>query len=141
MSRHFECKPSRYLAVMLGAAHAACLAVLPLLALPLWAGSLLAVLLSFSLFYHLWRDAWLRAPDSCSALVLKENDAVLVLRDGRLQHGRVVHGMVTPLLTVLSFLPRGSRVARGLVVLPDGMSPEAYRQLRVWLRWGVQGAQ
>lgn len=141
MSQRFELQPSRYLAVMLGVAHAACLAMLPLLALPLWAGLLLAVLLLSSLCYHVWRDAWLHAPDSCLALVMKESDVVLLLRDGRRQHGRVVHGMVTPLLTVLSILPQDARMPRSLVVLPDGMSAEAYRQLRVWLRWGVQGAQ
>ena len=139
---HFEFKPSRYLAVMLGAAHAAFLIVLPLLALPFWAKSLLLLSLMFSLGYYLRRDAWLLAADSCVGLLLHESEAVLILRDGRQLHGTLAaDSLVTPLLTVLNVSLPERFAARSVVVLPDSMAAEAFRQLRVWLKWGAQGAQ
>ena len=141
MSRHFEFNPSHYLAALLLLVHGACLVVLPLLALPRWSVAALMAIVAGSLAYHLWRDAWLRAPDSCIALLLERNDAVLTLRDGNQLRGRVEQGLVTPMLTVLNVLPDGARATRSLVILPDSLSAEAFRQLRVLLRWGRQAGR
>jgi toxin CptA len=44
--------------------------------------------------------------------------------------------LVTPYLTVLNVLPQGARFSRSVVILPDSLDAESFRQLRVWLKWG-----
>jgi len=44
--------------------------------------------------------------------------------------------LVTPFITVLNVLPQGARLARSVVILPDSLDAESFRQLRVWLKWG-----
>jgi len=136
VQQHFEIHPSRYLTILLVAAHGAVLAAL-LPSLPLWAGQALAVLLLCSLLYYLLRDAWLLLPVSCIGLTREGEGAVLLRRDGaRLSCGILHDSLVTPSLAVLNVLPRDSRFARSLVILPDSMGAESFRQLRVWLKWG-----
>jgi toxin CptA len=141
MSQHFKFSPSFHLAVMLCMAHGAFLMVLPLLALPFWSRLMLAAVALFSLAYYLRRDAWLRAPYSCVELALEGSDAVLKLRNGVQLRGGIAHGsLVTPYLTMLNVsLPEWHRT-RSVIILPDSMAKDSFRQLRVWLRWGGQGA-
>lgn len=121
---------------MLAAAHGGVLAML-LFTLPPWAGLALAALLLTGLFYYLLRDAWLRLPASCIGLVLEGDGAVLLMRDGvRLTCEILRDSLVTPYLTVLNVLPQGARFARSVVVLPDSLDAEQFRQLRVRLKWG-----
>ncbi|MBI2311386.1 MAG: hypothetical protein HYU77_02655 [Betaproteobacteria bacterium] len=42
----------------------------------------------------------------------------------------------SPHLAVIRFRPAGRRLARSIVILPDAVDPEAFRRLRIWLRWG-----
>lgn len=136
MQQYFEFHPSRYLTAMLVAAHCAVLAVLAAI-LPLWAALAAGALLLFSLSYYLGRDAWLRLPSSCAGLVLDGDGVILHRRDGVKLPGKILHdSLVTPALTVLNVLPHGARFARGVVILPDSLEAESFRQLRVWLRWG-----
>ena len=139
MNRHFKLKPSLYLAVMLLVAHGTFLFVLPMLDLPLWSRLMLAAVVLFSLAYHLWRDAWLKMPDSCMGLVLEGQEVVVMLRSHVLLRGSIARGsLITPCLTVLNVaLPERGGMHR-VIVLQDSLDPEAFRQLRVWLKWGVQ---
>ena len=139
MRQHFKFHPSLYLALMLCCVHGAVLATLPLLALPAWSRLLLAGLVLLSLVYRLWRDACLRAPDSCRELLLQEGGAVLTLRNGKLLRGAVAQdSLVTPYLTVLIITLPSRHVRRGVTVLPDSLDGEAFRQLRLWLKWKRQ---
>jgi len=141
LQQHFEFHPSRYLTIMLVAAHGAVLALLPLAPPPLWSKLALAVLLLSSLLYYLRRDAWLQLPASCIGLVLEGNGAILLRRDGVRLPCEILHdSLVMPYLTVLNVLPQGARFARSVVVLPDSLEAESFRQLRVWLKWGTQAA-
>jgi toxin CptA len=142
LPRQFEFHPSYRLAGLLIVAHAAAVAILPVLALPAWAVSMLMTLLLFSLLYFLRRDAWLRLPSSCIGLAQQDAGSILLIRrDGARVPCQILHdSLVTPSLTVLNVLPKGSRVARGLVILPDSMEAEPFRRLRVWLRRGDQAA-
>ncbi len=109
----------------------------PLLLLPLWAGLALAFLLFLNLHHCLLRDAWLRLPHSCAGLVLEEDGAVFIQRDGAQLPCCILSGsLVTPWLTILNVLPQNARLARNLVILPDSLDAESFRQLRVQLRWG-----
>lgn len=53
--------------------------------------------------------------------------------------GRIVAGsFVAPWLTIVRWRPRGARFARTLPVLPDAVDAEAFRALRVVLRWAPE---
>jgi len=136
MRQQIDINPSFYLAILLMAAHCAAAAALWFV-LPPWALLTLACVLGFSLLYYLLRDAWLRLPGSCIALVVDEGLVVLLRGNGSRTECRVMSGsLVTPALTVLTVLPQGARLARSIVLLPDSVDPESFRRLRVWLRWG-----
>ena len=139
--QHFEFHPSRYLTLLLLVAHSAVLAVLPLIALPLWAKSILVILLLYSLLHYLRRDAWLRLSDSYVGLALEGDGFILRRRDGVSMPCAILSdSLVTPYLTVLNVLPQGAHFARSVLILPDSLDAEAFRQLRVWLKWGDQPA-
>jgi len=139
MRRQFKLQLSRYLAAMLIAAHGVTFAALFPLALPIWAKAALASLMLLSLAYHLWRDAWLSAPSASVALMLEGDRVVLATRGGEQLAGRMLRdSLATPFLTVLNVLPQGARLARSVVILPDSLDAESFRQLRVWLKWGAK---
>lgn len=142
MNRQLELTPSRYLAAMLLMAHGLFLAALPQLALPIWSKLALAGLVLCSMFYYLRRDAWLRAPDSCVGMRLQGDEVELLLRDGRRVPGRLLHDtLVTPWLTVLNLKLAGQHAVRSTVILPDSLAADAFRELRVWLKWGAQAVR
>ena len=137
MRRQFTLQPSRYLAAMLITAHGATLVVLFSLALPIWAKAALASLMLFSLMHHLRRNAWLSAPSASVALMLVGDRVVLITRGGEQFAGQLLHdSVVTPLVTVLNVLLQGTHIVRSVVILPDSLDAESFRQLRVWLKWG-----
>ncbi len=137
MQRQFKLQPSRYLAAVLVVVHGSALAVLFPLTLPVWARTALAIVILFSLAYHLRRDALLSSRIAVMALLLEEEQAVLTLRGGDQLAGQVLRTtLVTPFLTVLNVRPQGARLARSVVILPDSLNAESFRQLRVRLKWG-----
>ena len=137
MQQQFKLQPSRYLAAVLIAAHGSAIAVLVPLALPVWAKAALAIVILFSLAYHLRRDALLSSKSAVMALMLEDDWAVLTLRGGDQLAGQMLRdSLVTPYITVLNVLPQGARLARSVVILPDSLDAESFRQLRVWLKWG-----
>ncbi len=130
-----DLSPSRYLTLILMGAHGAAIIVL-LLVLPWWASAATALMLLLGLRHYLMRDAWLRLPHSCTGLVMEEEGAAILLRSGIQQPCRILPGsLVTPLLTLLNVLPQDARFARSVVILPDSLDAESFRQLRVWLKW------
>lgn len=137
MQRQFNLQPSIYFTIALVVSHGAALAVLVPLALPLWAKILLVLLVSVSLLYHVWHDAWLLALSSNKTLLLDGDMILLVARNGDQVTARVLaDSLVTPFITILNVLPQGSYLARSVIILPDSLDAEAFRQLRVWLKWG-----
>jgi toxin CptA len=44
---------------------------------------------------------------------------------------------VAPWLTVLNLKQLQSGLIRHVLIVPDNVDPEAFRHLRVWLRWGL----
>ena len=136
MQRQFKLQPSRYLAALLIAAHGITLAALFPLALPIWAKVALVSLILFSLMHHLRRDAWLSASSASMALALEGDRMALTTRGGEQLTGQVLRdSLVTPFLTVLNIMPQGARLAHSVIILPDSLDAESFRQLRVWLIW------
>lgn len=141
MRQHIELSPSRYLALTLIAAHGMAMAV-SLLLLPLWAGMAAALLLLVSLRQCLLCHVWLSLPHSCAGLVLEEEGAVFIRRDGAHLPCRILPGsLVSPWLTVLNAQPQNARGVLSIVILPDSLDAESFRQLRVRLRWGNYSSQ
>lgn len=137
MQRQFNLQPSIYFTIALVASHGAVLAVLVPLALPLWAKILLVLFVLVSLLYHVWHDAWLLALSSNKTLLLDGDMILLVARNGDRVTARILaDSLVTPFITILNVLPQGSYLARSVIILPDSLDAEVFRQLRVWLSWG-----
>ena len=128
---------SRRLGGLLLTAHAVGWGVLPALDLPVWIRGTLAVALAGSLLYALLRDGWRRLPGSVTELRLwADGSCAVKLRQGSWQSCRIRgESFVAPWLTVLSLAQEGRLLRRYVVILPDALDPEAFRRLRVWLRW------
>lgn len=75
-----------------------------------------------------------------------KNQLKLIRRDGEYLKANVLpDSVVTPYLTVMHFSYEDATFlarlfGQHLVVLPDALDAEPYRQLRVWLRWGQHSA-
>lgn len=117
--------------------------ILILLALA-WQIKLLLVIFIFLLaIYSVCMRGLLLLPWSWVVLnVNVKNELQLTCRDGARFAGTVcADSVVTPYLTVLYFKLHHAGFIRRLltsriVILPDMVDAENYRQLRVWLRWG-----
>ncbi|MEK7736261.1 MAG: protein YgfX [Pseudomonadota bacterium] len=125
-------QPSRQLALLLLLAHAAALIVVIAIVLPIWVKPTLLLAIGISA----WRN--LRSLHDLRRI------ARLTLRsDGRLEYYRSneesgearihPHTTVTAWLCVV-LLRHGKRI-EVLVVMPDALNDEDFRQLRLWLRW------
>ena len=137
MQRQFNFQPSLYLATALIAMHGAALAALLSLAWPFWTQVALGFLLLANMLHHLWRNAWLFAPSSAVTLLLDGDRIVLTSRSGEQVAGKMLpDSLITPLLTVLNVLPQDAYLARSVIILPDSLDAESFRQLRVCLKWG-----
>jgi len=130
-------RPSRQLAAALTLLHLGALACLVPLALALWLKALAVLALLASLVFMLRRSALLAASDSIVALMPKDDGMIrYVLGDGE-----EIEAEVLPDTTVYRFAAvvllraPGARRVRSVLVLPDSMDAEAFRHLRVWLRW------
>ena len=130
-------RPSRQLAAALTLLHLGALACLVPLALALWLKAPAVLALLASLVFMLRRSALLAASDSIVALMPKDDGMIrYVLGDGE-----EIEAEVLPDTTVYRFAAvvllraPGARRVRSVLVLPDSMDAEAFRHLRVWLRW------
>lgn len=133
-----ELRPSRRLAHWMLLIHGT--AAFAWLALPLSAllKAVGAALITASLMAVMHRHVTGRHRHFIQALALVDRSHVQV-RDG--ENGWMLADVlgsstVTPQLTVLNLQLAKTAQRRHLVLLPDSLAPEAYRQLRVWLRWG-----
>jgi toxin CptA len=56
--------------------------------------------------------------------------------DGSVRSGRLVDGcFVAPWLTIVRWRPEGARLCRTVAIAPDAVDADAFRRLRVLLRW------
>jgi toxin CptA len=138
----FAPAPSLRLGIILGAVHLAAAMLLWNAPLPAWARIGGTALLATSLGYHWLRDVWLRLPGSVVGMdLLRDRETglrvELTRRDGGRLAGRVLgSSLALPWLVVISLRPDGFRRARHVTLLPDTLSGEEFRVLRVALRWG-----
>ncbi|HWT28123.1 MAG TPA: protein YgfX [Methylophilaceae bacterium] len=83
---------------------------------------------------------WQRTPQACKALCLDSKGAwQLEYADGSVHAVTILPtSFVAPYLTILHCRLAGRWSSQSVVILPDAVDAEAYRRLRVWLRWGYQ---
>ena len=128
-------RPSWTLAAAIALAHLAALAA-AVAALPGAAAAVVAAGVALSAIEHL-RAALHRAPHAVAGLELTADGRVAVAGpSGDWLTARLRSAAVpVPWLAVVTLRDAlGQR--RAAVVLPDALDREAFRRLRVWLRWG-----
>lgn len=86
--------------------------------------------------HYLLRDVLLILADSVVVLSFRGDQASLISNAGSDYTGKIIsQTIVTPFLTILIMLPDNHRLSRSVVIFSDGMDTEAYRELRVRLRF------
>lgn len=132
-------KSSRRLAAGLTLGHLAAVGCVAIVPIPLWLKLLLGVMLAASLMQSLMREAWRIRPSSIVELQCEREGGVLfITRGGKASEARVLgSSFVASYLTIVLLKPAASRRVRAVVILPDALEPELFRQLRVWLKWRV----
>lgn len=108
-----------------------------------WQWKMLAItmILGTAVYTVSWK-AWLRLPWSYVGLrINSKNELQLSCRNGQLVAVQVADSsVVTPYLTVIRIKKSPTFLhSKAIILLPDHIAnQDAYRELRVWLRWGVK---
>lgn len=125
-------RPSRKLALLLVAAHFGALLTVAVIELPDWIKPALLLLIAISLWHG---RHCLGGSRRIVSLTLRDKGVAEYIRANNEsgEAGISLQSTVTPLLTVV--LLRQQRRLEALVLLPDSLSPDDYRRLRLWLRW------
>ena len=133
-------KPSRDITAVLLAVHTSAAVVVCPLQMPGTAKVVLVALIAVSLARSLWRHALLKARGAIVAMALKDCENVSVqTSDGAWREARILGtSYVSPLLTTLNVKAEGLTLVRHVLIVPDNIDGEDFRQLRVVLRWGYQ---
>lgn len=132
---HLKLGPSRRLAAAVAAMHIFAGVMLGLAAPVLW---LAAPLLAGSLAHVLHREVLRRSPASIVAFTLHADcRCEFHTRSGAVREAQLLgSSFVAPWLTVLNLKTADSPLARHVVIVPDAVDSEIFRQLRVRLKWG-----
>lgn len=96
----------------------------------------------FATAYYCWRYALLALPNAIVAIQIdSKNQLELVRKDGkRLSVQVLANTVVSSRLTVLNCQVNEATfwqklLVKHVIILPDAVDAEHFRQLRVWLRW------
>jgi hypothetical protein len=136
-----EFAPSRSAGIAIGLLGAATMGVILTLPLAAWM-QVLSILLVAGWTWSAWRTSALRrGRAACVSLRLAPNRLVAVtLADGRILAGHVrSSSYVSARLTTLVWRADGERRSRHILILPDMVSADAFRRLRVMLRYARNG--
>jgi toxin CptA len=129
--------PSRIYSALLLFVYSLTLLIIFILPIAGFITAAFSVLLLWALLYYLRRDAWLLLSSSPAAIRLLGKDITLLTRDGREWHGQILgDSLVTPVLTILNIWLPGTKSRRSVVIFPDSLEMERFRELRVKLKWG-----
>lgn len=134
-------KPSRRLALLLCLAHGAAAAAALLTDVSIWVKISLVLVIGASCASCLYGPALLRSGKAIVSFEIKDGRAVSfqTLR-GEWHQGMLLDSsFVSPWLAILNIKMEASRFARHVVIMPDGIDADDFRQLRVWLRWRRTG--
>lgn len=134
--------PSTTLLYGIGAVHAVAAFLLLATDIPGSVKTAGMLVLGASLAFYLWRIVLLRSPQSIVAIEIGDGDKQKIAfqtRNGRWHACRLLGtSFVSPGLTILNLNPEDARLMRSVVIVPDNVQSEDFRQLRIWLRWKAQ---
>lgn len=142
---HYNVKPIRLTlrrSLLLAASFAAAsvAAVTIVLCMPVHPGIKIAacLLIAAAAIRTLLQHAWLALPGSYQGLEVDSRGELRLWRkDGTQQAAAVLPDSVAhPYLTILNIRAAGCRWRGSVLITPDRVDAEPFRQLRVWLRWG-----
>lgn len=104
---------------------------------PWWQSFAALPLLAGSLVFYVRREGLRLAPASVVSFTLYPDcRCEFQTRDGTVHAAELLgSSFVAPYLTVLNLRPVGSILARHAVIVPDNVDAEAFRKLRVLLKW------
>lgn len=133
-------QPSYLLAAVLAAAGAGACLIVACMPLAISLRFLVCVPIIFATLYCIAQEALLSLPWSYAGLELNhKGELQLISQDGTRSAATVLpSSFMAAYLTILNLKLEHSRWRRNLIVTPDRVDSGAYRQLRVWLRWGRQ---
>lgn len=136
MLKLFVIKPSRTFASLLLVVHLLVMISVYLIPVVIWARLSLSLLIFFSLFYHLYRYALLRSRYSWHSFSLDQKHITVSTQGGSELYGDVVHRtVVTAHCVVLCARLEGYKLPVCQVIFSDALPDEAFRELRVRLRY------
>ena len=129
--------PSLWLAGLLTAMHGLALALIWLLPFDLWLKIVAVLLILTSLIYHVRRDAMRTSRNAILALKISPECrcSVQALSGDWFEAQLLATSFVSPYLTILNLRFDLARLVQHVVILPDAIDAEQFRQLRVLLRW------
>ena len=136
LSQKFYLRPSQYLAGVLIAALNAAVVLLLSMSLPWWAKLAAIAALLISAVYYLRHDAYLSMQSSSVRLQMEAGQVTITRRNGHSWSGLVLHdSFITPLMVILNVLPEDAYFSRSVIILPDSLDKDSFRQLRVLMKW------
>ena len=121
--------------------HSAALLVLPFLDLSVWLIAVFVPVLTINLYNSWRRYVWRTHPQSIQSLCWQEaNELTVTLQSGEeLQASLVQRALILPWLVILHFKVAG-HPGHSLLLTPDMLPDDIFRQLRVRLRMAMDGA-
>lgn len=132
----FILHPSRLLFAVLLSVYSLAIFICFVIFKPLWLAVLLSALLLCAFVYYVCRDVALILPSSCIKLRPDADSIKMITRNGNEMSCQLARdSLVTSALTILNFLPTDSTRGRSVVIFPDSMDKEAFREIRVQLKW------
>lgn len=136
LSQQFYLRPSQYLAGVLIAALNAAVVLLLSMSLPWWAKLAAIAALLISAVYYLRHDAYLSMQSSNVRLQMEAGQVTITRRNGHSWSGLVLHdSFIMPQMVILNVLPEGAYFSRSVIILPDSLDKDSFRQLRVLMKW------
>lgn len=136
MPNSFVIKSSRLFVLLLSTLYALLIATVLLTHLDLWVRISISSLIILSFFHHLTLDVRRSSANSWVALTLNDNQLVVGLRSGVEINGMLMQrSVITPVCVVLCAQLDGYHLPACTVIFRDSMPHEAFRQLRVRLKY------
>jgi len=136
MLGQFQLKPSPTFVLLLFGMHSLALVSVWLTHLETWLHLTLSLLILLSFYRALSRYALLRDESSWRSFSLNQHHLVINTRSGEELGGEVMHRtVVTSHCIVLCVSVDGHKIPFGQVIFFDAMQAEAFRELRVSLKY------
>lgn len=139
---HLVLQPSYLLAAILAAAGLGSCTIVACMPMAISLKILICVPVIAATIYFMLQDALLRLPWSLTAIDLNHKGELYVLdaHGTRYQASVLPGSFIAAYLTVLNFRMDGDDIGNALrrrncLLLPQRVDDDAFRKLRVWLRW------